>query len=90
MKPIWKSQYIGELCEYSGPNGEWAEKAEIGAKAFCSVLIRSGLKPRRSNPTPFTPKALFSRRAEVFEKGSTAWVAIVSPPMNAYLPTMQN
>ena len=35
------------------------------------------------------PKALFSRRDEVFENGSTSCVTIVPPPTNAYLPTMQ-
>src|SRR5487761_2234151 len=58
--------------------------------AFCSVFKRSGVNPRRVSPTLLMPNALFSRRDEVSENGSTSCVTIVPPPINAYCPTEQN
>src|ERR1017187_2532374 len=63
--------------------------ASSSRKAFCNFCNRSGEKPRRVRPTLLMPNALFSRREEVSEKGSTSWVTMVPPPMNAYWPTMQ-
>ena len=44
--------------------------------------MRSGVKPRRSSPILLIPNALFSRRDEVSENGSTSCVTIVPPPIN--------
>src|SRR5580698_2221821 len=55
--------------------------------AFCSTASRSGANPRRARPILLIPNALFSRGDDVSENGSTSWVTIVPPPMNAYLPT---
>src|SRR5271166_4452823 len=57
--------------------------------ALCNTFSRSGENPRRASPTLLIPKALFSRLDEVNENGSTSWVTIVPPPINAYLPTTQ-
>ena len=67
-----------------------ASQPAAAGKPSAARCSRSGENPRRSSPTLFIPKALFSRREEVSENGSTSWVTIVPPPMNAYLPTVQN